>query len=45
MPIHSHNWRIAAAIYSFYWDVVKMYLLSFVIGSGESDFMKKRNIE
>ena len=23
MPIHSHYWRIAAAIYSFYWDVFR----------------------
>lgn len=23
MPVHSHYWRIAAAIYSFYWDVFR----------------------
>ena len=24
MPVHSHYWRIAAAAYSFYWDIVKL---------------------
>lgn len=23
MPTHSHYWRIAAAVYSFYWDVFR----------------------
>jgi hypothetical protein len=23
MPTHSHYWRIAAAIYSFYWDIFR----------------------
>jgi hypothetical protein len=23
MPVHSHYWRIAAAIYSFYWDIFR----------------------
>ena len=42
MPFHSHYWRIVAAAYSFYWDIVNIFLLSSEIGSGKFDLSKKR---
>ena len=45
MPAESHYWRIAAAIYSFYWDVVTICLCSSGTGSIKSDSMRKKTIE
>ena len=45
MPIHSYNWRIAATLYSFYWDVVIILLHSLEIGNGKLDFMRIKIIE
>ena len=35
MPVHSHYWRIAAAVYSFYWDIVTIWRCSSGIGNGK----------
>jgi hypothetical protein len=43
MPMHSHYWRIAAAVYSFYWDVVRFTSLSSEIGNGRSASWKRKN--
>jgi hypothetical protein len=43
MPMHSHYWRIAAAVYSFYWDVVKFISLSSEIGNGRSASWKRKS--
>jgi hypothetical protein len=44
MPVHSHYWRIAAAIYSFYWDVVMLFLYSSAIGNGKLDLSRRKTI-
>lgn len=42
MPVESHYWRIAAAVFSLYWDVVSGGSLSSGTGSGRSAFWRRR---
>jgi hypothetical protein len=45
MPALSHYWRIAAAVYSFYWDIVALELCSSGTGSGKSVLLRKKITE